>query len=194
MAFAEATRPRPRRILRVPLLPYSIGHELILQQRKNPLLYEGFPLIPEKEQHIAIIEAVLICSRTWEQNSKPERGLKIWLWLIRKDNFKKAAIEFMQYRADGSSCPRIAPPDREDDGRALGAPFHCRVLAYAAPIFGKAVFDKALGMLQWMYFAWAESEGQCRIENDFERQVREETEQIQSDYDREQREKKEAQG
>lgn len=178
----------------MPMLDYSIGHDILLHRINSPFLSENFIELPDSIKREALIQAVIICSRTWEQNRKPERWLRLWLWLVKHDDFNRALYEFFEYRAEGSTCPRIMPPEDDEKGRSLGAPFHARVLAFAAPIFGQSVFDKPLGMLQWMYFAWAESEGQCRVENDFERQVREELEQHRADYEREQREKKEANG
>lgn len=192
--FAKATRQEPRRILRVPMLEYSIGHDILLHRIDSPFLWETFPNLPDFKKREALIQAVSICSRTWEENKNPERWLKLWLWLVKHDDFDKAIRDFMEYRADGSGCPHILPPEKREDSRTLGAPYHCRVLAYAAPIFGHSVFDKGLSLLNWLYFAWAESEGQCRIENELERQIREEMAQHQADYEREQEEKKRANG
>lgn len=197
LAFAEAARPRPRRILRVQLLPYSIGHELILIRYRSPLLFldpEDFSGLDAPLRRMATLQAVSVCSRTWEENTQPERWLRLWGWLIRNEDFDKAADEFRAHRNEGSTCPSILPPENGDDeyARAPGSPLMCRLLDYAANALGPGVFNQPLGMVQWMYFAHKEHEGALRVENDFECQIREEIEQHRRDYAREQEEAKRA--
>lgn len=166
MAFAEATRPRPRRILRVRLHDYSLGHEILFYRTNSPFLSEEFETLPDSVKREAIIQAVSICSRTWEENKKPECWLRLWLWLIRNDNFDHAIQEFIQYRAEGSSCPALKQIPHVDEARTLGAPFHARLLTFAAPLFGPTVFDQPFGMLVWMYFAQLESDERVQVKSD----------------------------
>lgn len=185
-AFAEAARPRPRVILRLPLMPYSLGHEIILQSQENLILApEGyFNKYAPEIQCSALIKAVLVCSRTWQQNSKPDKWLNLWGWTIRNQNFPLAIADFRNYRTEGSSFPKIKPAEDANEGRTLGASFLSRLTDYASSRFGSDCFDQPLGMLQWMYFAEAEQNGSCRIENERERQIREEIEAAQAEYAR----------
>lgn len=69
--FAAAARPRPRSCLHLPLLPYSIGHELALWHTQNPLCtihQDTFATLPEPERHQALMDAVDICSQTHLQH------------------------------------------------------------------------------------------------------------------------------
>lgn len=195
-AFADATRPAPDRdgkcriILRLPMLHFSLGHELLLIRERNLILFaeEGFKELPPNAQAKAIIRAVLICSRSWEENKRPVRFLWAWEWATRKYGHKEygqAIDQFREYREGGSTFPKIVP-ENDQDGRKLGAPYLARLSAFACQCFGEAGFDMPLGMLQWMYFARAEADGACRIENSLERKVREEMAQHEADYAREQ--------
>jgi hypothetical protein len=145
-AFAEAARPRARRILRLPLLEYSIGHEILLQREQNALLAPGeaFLQLPGKEKSRALLRAVLICSQTWKENQRPWRWFSVWSWFVRgHQDFASSIAEFQIYRREGSTGPPLVPI--EEDGRELGSPFLARLLAFAAPAFGESVFDQGLG-------------------------------------------------
>lgn len=187
LAFADAARPTPPRILRLPLLPYSIGHELLLQAARNPILGgpEFLAEFDPAQRRKAILRAVLVCSRNWSQNRQPERWLSLWDWTIRRHDTDLSIAEFRAYRDAGSSCPEIKPSDN-GDGRPLGAPLMARLLSFSAARFGAAAYDQPLGMLQWMFYAWAEFKGACRVENATERQIREEIAEHQAQYAREQ--------
>lgn len=173
-AFADASRPAPVTILRVPLLDYSVGHELLLLRTRNALLSSeaDFNELPAQGQRKAIIRAVLICSRSWEKNKQADKWLWIWGRSIRRENFELAIADFRIYRNAGSSFPAILPNKEDADARRLGAPYLARLIAYGATVFGSTVFDSPFGMMQWLYFSHAESEGSCRIENEIEEQER----------------------
>lgn len=170
-AFAESARPRPRRVLRLPLRDYSIGHELILIQRHNPLLVEGFEKLEKQDRIAAVVDATLICSQTWEQNKKRDKWLRLWLWLIRNSDFDSAAIELLTHRAEGSSFPKLEPATKDERGRELGGPFLGRVLCYGLRTIGQSVYDMPLGHLQWCYFCQGESDGMFKIQNETESEV-----------------------
>ena len=194
LAFAAATLPAPRRILRLSLLPYSVGHELILQAGQNPLLdsEDSFNKLTLKEQCGAIIRAVQVCSRTWAQNKRPDKWLKLWGWLIRNEDFALAIAEFRIYRMEGTLFPRFADSrfsKDTGDGRALGAPPAASLLNFAITRFDNP-FDVPLGLLQFLYFSQMEFEGNCRIENATEREAREQFDKHESDILREQAEAK----
>lgn len=69
-AFAECARPARFAVLGCPLLPYTIGHEILLWRYQNPLLgltREQFDALPATEQVAALTRAVTICTRTWRE-------------------------------------------------------------------------------------------------------------------------------
>jgi hypothetical protein len=189
MAFADAARPTPWNILRIPLLPYSLGHELLLIRSRNLLLLEPaeFGKLRRHEQVAAVMRAVMICARSWEENKQADKWLGLWTWRIRRENFSLAIADFRNYRREGATMPTLnRNQDPESKGRELGSPYLARLTAYAASCFGQGCYDQPLGQLQWMYFAEMERDGCVEVENASERQIREEIEQHQADYQKEQ--------
>jgi hypothetical protein len=163
-AFADAARPARAVVLRLPMLPYSIGHELLLTQEANPLVgsWVDFLKLPMDRQIYSVIRAATICSKTWEENKKPDRWTRLWLWLNRNSDYPFEIANFRNYREAGSTFPAIGAPT--SDGRFLGSPFLARLLAF----HGVDSFDVPLGYAQWLYFAHAEQEGACKVLNDNE--------------------------
>src|SRR5262245_46799270 len=116
--LARAAMPLPRVVLGLLLRPYSLGHELLIQTGPKFDTLEG-----------ALAGAVLICSNTWEQNTRLQTDifsrLKLWLWRkrCRKFNFFRESAEFAKYREEGSlefPLSDISDPDAPN-GRMLGA-------------------------------------------------------------------------
>lgn len=176
-AFAQSVRPPRFVILRLPMEPYSIGHEILLWEKSNPLVAlspEDFKKLSDYDQRKAIISAVLICCRNWEANKSPHKWMRLWGWMIRKENFALAIADFWNYRAWGTTLPKLMPPAKS--GRPLGAPHAARMLAYALT-FPEA-YDSPMGMVQWLYYAGVETEGGCAIQNYIEDEVEKMTEEI----------------
>jgi hypothetical protein len=190
-AFADATRPTPRVILRLLMLDYSIGHELFLTARRNPLLFlaaKDFADLPDEAQRLAVCEAALVCSQPWKSLKLRQRWLRIWGWLIRKEDFAAAAAEFLAYRAAGSRCPRIADPWAADEepaekGRALGSPWHARMINFlrGQGIPNDEVMDYPLGKATFEFFAHMEDESRVKVENADERETREGVERLEAE-------------
>lgn len=190
-AYARAARPALRRILRLPMLHYSIGHEIILQSQENPLvtLTEAeFNDLPIARQINAIIRAALVCSRTWDGNSQPERWLGLWSWTIRNTDWPLEIAEFRIHRAAGSTAPTITAPEFSDTpvdedapkGRSIGSPLLARLVNFLrAQDSGLRtqnsglVEDYPLGRALFEYFASMEEQGRIHIENADEQETRE---------------------
>ena len=178
-AFADAARPSRAVVLRLLMLPYSIGHEIQLTQEGNALLapWDVFNSLTAGQQCYSVARAAQICCRTWRENQNKPIGrwfLKRWRFYNRNADYALEIANFRNYRAAGSTFPAIGKPD--GDGRVLGSPFMARLLAFA----GMENIDMPLGMAQWMYFATAEADGSCKVLNDHEQQVQSELEQIKS--------------
>lgn len=191
MAFAAATRPKPVVVLGLLLRTYSIGHEVLLQNSGNPLVCldkSDFDALPPSEQVAALAKAALVCSRSWSQNHKPQRWLRLWAWTQRKSNYPQEIDAFLTYRAEGSTFP--PPPDEEvesmlgtskpdESSRLLGSPFLARLYNYVCALpdreikhFGDSSFDFPIGLAAFSYFSKLEMEGSFRIENQQESQAR----------------------
>lgn len=133
---AAALPPRPP-LLRRALQPYSLGHELLLHRSDNPLVQlapEAISNLPESEQHSALIEAVTVCSQTWQENQRhprtfrerwqERRGWKAWLRHLRRVDWPAEIVAFLEYRAAGMLAFRADLPKGEHAGpvRFIGAP------------------------------------------------------------------------
>lgn len=178
-AFADSARQAPVKILGLPMLPYSIGHEILLLAQRNALLFHGFELLPATDQRAAIIRAVLICYRTWNQNQIPEKHIRLWgLLILRKADFPVEIASWLNYREAGVATPPAptqeayeiaAGVQHEDAGRQPGSPALARLLAYATRLSDKLGFetpyDMPYGMANTMYLSELEMDGTARIEN-----------------------------
>lgn len=184
IAFAAAAKPATARVLRLRMLNYSIGHELILLNKRNPiatLSAEDFLKLPDAEQIKAVHQAVLICSRTWEQNDEPNNWLWLWRKTIRESDLKTAVLDFLSYRFKGSTFPKINKPNKQPEGRTLGSPFLVRVLNCV-----DGDFNYPLGAAQWRYFSKLEDDGRVEVENEGEAETAAEIAQHEADYAKEQ--------
>jgi hypothetical protein len=199
LAFADAAAEvRLPIILRLQMLPYSIGHELILLNQRNALLFDNFNALDFEQHRKAIIRAALVCYRTWKQNAQRERNLWLWGKLIRKSNWAAEIAEFRIYRNAGSAGPPgptqeayeiAAMIQGEEPGREFGGSNLARLMAYSCRVFSglgyETPYDVPLGFLNHVYLSELEVIGNARIENAKEAQVREEMAQHRADVARE---------
>lgn len=202
-AFVDAARPRSCCILRLPMLTYTIGHEILLLNERNALAMlpaNEFDQLPINKRCAAVIRAALICCRPYSEYTKPHRWLRLWEFRKRREDHLAAAEQFRLYRFEGSTFP--IPPEKEADeiangkeeGRQLGGELLPRLIDYLSPkvqSLGYAtVFDVPFGMGLHLYFTALESRGHIRIENAREKQIREEMAQHRSEIAREREEAK----
>lgn len=150
LAFADAVRPTPVVVLKLPLAEYSLGHELLLLRRRNALmvLAEGeFFKLDYWEQIHAIREAVWLCSDPYGERDRFERPKGFMLgfrwnewkrrrWVSGLKNlspldYALAAAEFRNYLAAARpviptagkhACDVLYPDDGAAKGRSFGQP------------------------------------------------------------------------
>src|ERR1700739_3495079 len=70
LPFADAVRPAAVSVLKLLMLNYSVGHEIILLSRRNPLVClsaEEFIKLPGEDQRTAIIFAADCCCQNWSE-------------------------------------------------------------------------------------------------------------------------------
>lgn len=176
LAFADAAAMRPISVLKTRLKPFSIGHEILLQNQRNAFAVldeKEFSELSASEQRLSVIRAILICCQTWEENKHPHKWMRLWSWRVKRENFELAIADFRNYRYSGSSFPRFSESAEKEEGRKLGGSMLASVL--------KCVnfdYDFPYGAALHIYFSHAEKTGGCSIENDAERQLREMTEEI----------------
>jgi hypothetical protein len=197
LAFADATRPTPVRVLKLRLFPYSIGHELLLMRDRNPfvlLTEEEFNKMPADSQTAAVVRAVCICCRDWNGNQTFSKFLNFWAWRIRNSNWSLAIAEFRNYLAEHRALlPTLVADVAEDseayqiankgetigDGRALGSPFLAQLINFvqqrkmAGDLDLKTFWDIPFALAANLYFTDLERGGNVYIENFREREERE---------------------
>lgn len=202
LAFADCARPAPVSILRLELLPYSIGHEVLLLHERNSLLLkseESFAQLPLANQIFAVKRAALICSQTWKENGSRQQWLRLWGWMTRNADYSLAAVDLRNYLTAGRALPR--PPSKhachvlygkdDEKGRALGSPLMARIYNYVCANLGKfnltpaTAWDAPLSLAGMLYFAELESAGNMRIENDAEAAEQAELERIEREIEQE---------
>lgn len=195
LAFADAARPAQMRCLRLPLRDYSIGHEIILLQRRNALLINPARGSGSDDSSLvaALYEAVLVCHRSWGEQGRREKNLRLWGWVNRKADLKSEISNFKSYLDAAHRLPpvplefavKVAEGDEAvKPGRSMGAPQTALLLNFIgsehpelARQYG-TVFDVPYGLASWLYFADAELNGRFRIENAQELENREDEEKI----------------
>lgn len=147
---ADALRPAPVCVLNLPLVEYSLGHEVQLLRRRNALLLSSpaeFSLLPLEQQIFAIREAVWLCSEPASNRDRIERpgvlclayrwnAFKRSLWQrgIRRftaDDYALACAEFRNYLAAGRPFPPtpsahavsvLYENEKDANGRSFGQP------------------------------------------------------------------------
>lgn len=120
------------------LLPFSIAHRYILRALGNPYAYSDTPATAGD-----LLNAVAICSRTWEQNrallfgGQPWRAALAWEWYWMQRlsrSFDTADASFRQYLADYCTVPA------HDNGNAkdakIGAPIEFHLVRVLMSAFG----------------------------------------------------------
>lgn len=186
-AFADAARPATVVCLRLPLLQYSLGHEILLWQQRNPILTlsaQEFGALSIIEQNHALIRAVIVCSNDWGRNKKRQRWLKIWGWMLSGVNWGSELDIFRKYLIQSRAA--FPGPHSEADfacakaggytpasaarGRISGAPLAARLLTFLLPIDiarwdVKCVYDFPFGLANMLYETALEADGAARIEN-----------------------------
>jgi hypothetical protein len=186
--FVDAAHPKQIRILRLPMEKYSIGHEILLRSERNALAVLSsaeFDALPLNDRISAIMRAVLICSRPYAQYARRQHWLRTWNFLLSRDEFLAAVEPFRQYRKEGSASPPMPTPEEDaiangglEKGRMLGGDLMPALLCFMADKCEKlgyeTVYEMPYGLALQMYFVELEKEGRIKIQNDRERQVREE--------------------
>ena len=202
LAFADAVRPTPVVVLNLPLLDYSIGHELLLLQRRNALLLLSpgqFSTLEFRQQAAAIREIVWICSDKFSERDRFERTFfrlrwselkcKIWLRRLKKlllHDYALAEADLRNYLDAGRRLPPVAETEATEiangeepgsnSGRNLGAPFILSLHVFVASVIRPNInpLDYSYSLAAWQYFASLENEGRIRIENWKEAEVKQE--------------------
>lgn len=184
LAFADAQRPTPARCLRLNLRPYSLGHELILLKKRNPIRllgHDSFSELTPEQQAYSVRMAALVCAATWHQNHSRRRFVRLWGWAIKNDDIALAIADFNNYLKAGLDCPKFAPPDQEMPGRSPGAPELLCLYEYVCKLpprqwlpWGGSEWDYPLALARYRYYTGLEMDGKIRLRSESDGETLEE--------------------
>lgn len=171
-AFADAFRPPRFTVLLLDLMDFTIGHELVLWQRRNPLVVSSaseFDQQPWNFKIKALSQAVLVCCR------RAPRLASFWGRRCANLGLDAEVQKFRDYRAAGSlDLPTAKMP------RTQGHPYHyfggpelARLINYVTRMhsvmvqthFEGSPLNFPLGLARMLYLVDAECEGGIWIKN-----------------------------
>lgn len=203
--FSDAVRPQPVVILRLPLLTYSLGHEILLLRARNAVLTHSvaqFNQLTIAQQVFALTSGVLICAKDWAGSQKPEKYLRLWHWLNRNTNWPLQIAEFRNYLA-AAHAGMESPDERSDEvcaeaggyepmakarGRSFGSPLVARLLNFVSQdqLFAahgcKTPYDFNYSLALNLYLTDLETQGNVRIQNREEREEKSNYEKIVAEF------------
>ena len=177
--FANSFRPSKTTVLKLPMLTFSIGHELLLIGRSNPMLaynLDSFKELSIVEKSRALIEAAIICydDKNEKANALIENA-KAWVKAASDVDLDSELTKFYAYRDEGSlDLPTVKQP------RTQGVPYHyfgapelARLVNYVAEFhelmlkthFESSPLNFPLGLAKILYSTHLECQGQIWIEN-----------------------------
>ncbi len=121
--LSDAFAPEPVTVLGLPLLPYAIGHELMLIRKRSRLLFyklDDLCKLQVEEKARCLAEAVLVCYRDGDKAASKLAGNQArWARMVKDLNLNEELRKFTKYREDGT---RDLPAEKMP--RQQGTPFH----------------------------------------------------------------------
>ena len=169
--FLESVFPERATILQLPLVDYTLGHELILRRLNSPFLSSERKDDEELIPHL--FSCLFICSLPWKealtqsQDKTLPKQFAAWQKIVARADFHKAIAELLIYIRDGSSMPPFRSVQRKG-WRTIeaGAPFHLRlllVLIRDLKMTKDEAFSCPMGFALWLYGAHYEGQGSIKL-------------------------------
>jgi hypothetical protein len=161
--FAVAATQGTSRVMGLTLLPFSIGHKVLLEREQSPFLSAD-----QKPSFRDLLKAVLICSQPFHTKRSGfwfAVKLKLWLWRVRRLDWFVEIQKMREHISFGSLCPRI----KNEGGRPPGSAWPLRLFQFLTLVLkvpeAKA-WDYPYGKAQFEWCAFWESEGAIKVWND----------------------------
>ena len=177
--FSQVFTPPRFIVLGLPLERLTIGHELLLWNRQNPVVQltaYGFKQLPIEEKGRALAEAVQIV-----YNDKDEKAKKLfdnskgWIRKAVALDLDKEIDAFYSYRdICGKDLPTVKQPRAKDvPFHYFGAPEVARLINYVSNAhsamiqahFEGSPLNFPLGLARMLYSTHLETEGAIWVEN-----------------------------
>ena len=179
--FLESVFPERATILQLPLVDYSLGHELILRRLNSPFLSEEKQSDEDLIPHL--FSCLFICSLPWKeamaqsQDKTLPKQFAAWQKKVARADFHKAIAELLIYIRDGSVMPPFKHVQRKG-WRSIdaGAPFHLRLLIVLMRDLGMTKDDAMncpLGFAHWLYASHYEGQGSIQLLSETPKAIRE---------------------
>jgi len=145
------------------LLPYSVGHSLVLHRIGSPLVVGG-PV-----GRADLMTAVLICSQPVQESLaaiySPIRNLalKAWTWKVKRLSFDAELDKWNEWMAGQSTAPEILM--KQGNARQLSMPWPERMLACCLEIGLEedTVLAMPIGDAERLVLARAETHGDVEL-------------------------------
>lgn len=161
------TGPHAPNVLGVNLVPYTVGHAIVLQRLGSPFVTGG------EVEPMHLVEAVTVCSQSPLEAIKAIKsrwsGLVLWFWSkrIARLNILEEADKFQLWLKDQSTAPEVLM-DSNSNPKQPAMPWPERVLVGCLHI-GIAPDDAIampLGDAERLILAHAEMMGQVQLWDD----------------------------
>ena len=145
------------------LLPYSVGHSIVLHRIGSPMAIGG-PI-----SRADLMAAVLICSQPIRESMKtlqsPFRNLalKLWTWKVKNLSFEAELDKWNEWMSGQSTAPEILM--KQGGSRQLSMPWPERMLACCLEIGLEedTVLAMPIGDAERLVLARAESHGDIEL-------------------------------
>ena len=163
-------------MMRMALLPYSIGHEIMLTKTSNPLAtyaQESFAELEEPIQRAKLFSACFICKRSWVGNRRPIKWVALTIAFRQKCKTTEEVAKFQSYRGAGQEDfpTRRMPRTQGVPYHYFGAPAVSRLLLFVTREhlfrdFGfETPFDFPMALARQLYSADMEARENLWVEN-----------------------------
>ena len=156
-AFIDAADPKPHRVLGLALLPFSIGHFILLQRHQSVFVSQDGGQIGIED----LLLAVLICSQTYEEARKSLSSrwlnwfVKFWGWRCRKLNVFDEAKALREYMDEVGNTPDVVRG--ESKGDQGGMPWVSTLIVFLMAdlhMHHADVMDFSLLRAHWYFYAF----------------------------------------
>jgi hypothetical protein len=155
-----ALMPEPPRLFRVQLRPYTLGHELHLHRRGNPILddemtYSKFCALSPGVKKAAVMQAVEICSRDFAGNMKPPKHWGLWSAIVDWCNINAAVESLWRFLYESHTGFKAELPSGEGmKTRMIGSPHILRLYQFVCdkiPLHEQAFYSNRKQPTAWNF-------------------------------------------
>lgn len=160
----------------LPLLAYSIGHEIILWRENNPLVTRERDVLRED-----VAAAAFVCCQTWEESQSAGWlynfiRIKAWNFRTRKLNAATEALKFDAYRREALSLPHhyMGNMPKGTAVRMTGTPMIFQLFRFVMGLgYTEAqARNYPLAMARWHWLASEESKGNLCVESEYDAHIK----------------------